>query len=399
MRDPEQLAASTEILLAPWGRIEGVLKIGPRPAPRQKVSGWLLDQGPFGRVDYDAMTDDHGQFVLERVTPGRLMVYRYVDDADHHGWTTSNPGDVDLKPGESARIQIGGTGRPVVGRLALPEGLTLTNFVLGHGGNLATPRSWPPYPDDYPDWNDERRSAWWDAFRKTHAGRAYFASFEREYAVTLRPDGSFRIEDVPAGRYVLKLPFTGNVSGDPSARLAFARTDVIVPEMPGGRSDGSLDIGVIPLDVFPFRELNVGDRVPAIEANAADGRPLDLAALRGKFVLLAFWATYHGPTLASIRHLKATHDAFGHDPRLVIIGLNEDVNPDIMRRYVAHHGLRWEQRYLGSGNDPNPIAAAFGVRYPMKVFLIGPDGRVLARDLQGEQIKEAVAAALAKPHE
>src|SRR5262249_40309901 len=102
MRDPEQLASSTEILLVPWGRIEGVLKIGPRPAPRQKVSAWLLDQGPFGRVDYDAMTDDHGRFVLERVTPGRLMVYRYVDDADHHGWTASNPVDVDLKPGETA---------------------------------------------------------------------------------------------------------------------------------------------------------------------------------------------------------------------------------------------------------------------------------------------------------
>jgi RNA polymerase sigma factor (sigma-70 family) len=399
MRDPEQLAASTEILLAPWGRIEGVLKIGARPAPRQKVSAWLLDCGPFGRVDYDAITDDQGRFVLERVTPGRMTVYRYVDDANHRGWTPSNPVDVDLKPGETARVQIGGTGPPVVGQLALPEGLTLTNFVLGNGGNLATLRSWPPYPDDYPDWNDERRSAWWDAFRKIPEGRAYFASPERRYAVTLQPDGSFRIEDVPAGRYILKLPVTGNVSGDPSARLAFTQTDVVVPEIPGGRSDEPLDIGVIPLDVFPFREVNVGDRVPAIAANADDGRPLDLAALRGKVVLLAFWATYHRTTLASIPHLKATYDAFGRDPRLVIIGLNEDVNPDIMRRYVAHSGLRWEQRYLGSGDDPNPIAAAFGVRYPMKVFLIGPDGRVLARDLQGEQIKEAVAAALAKPHE
>ena len=112
--------------------------------------------------------------------------------------------------------------------------------------------------------------------------------------------------------------------------------------------------------------------------------------------MLAFWATYHGPTRASIPYLKATHDAFGRDPRFVMIGLNEDVHPDIMRRYVAHHRLAWEQRYLGSGDDPNPIAAAFGVRYPINVFLIGPDGRIVAKDLQGDQIKQAVAEALAK---
>jgi RNA polymerase sigma factor (sigma-70 family) len=396
VRSPEELAASPDITLTPWGRIEGVMKIGPRPAPRQKVRAWLHDLGPFGRVDYDALTDDDGRFVLERVTPGRLMVYRYVQDADHHGWTASNPANVDVQPGETLRIQVGGTGRPIVGRLGLPEGVALAHFVLGHGGNLSTERTGPPTPDDYPDYSDDQRSAWWDAFRKTREGRAYFEGAEREYAIAIHPDGSFRIEDVPAGRYVLKLPFTGNTGGDRSARIAFTRVDVVVPEVPGGRSDVPLDIGVIPLDVFPFRELAVGDRVPEITARAVDGRPLDLASMRGKFVMLAFWATYHGPTRASIPYLKATHDAFGRDPRFVMIGLNEDVHPDIMRRYVAHHHLAWEQRYLGSGDDPNPIAAAFGVRYPINVFLIGPDGRILAKDLQGERIKEAVAAALAK---
>ena len=65
-----------------------------------------------------------------------------------------------------------------------------------------------------------------------------------------------------------------------------------------------------------------------------------------------------------------------------------------MRRYAAHRGLGWEQRYIGSSDDPNPIAAAFGVRFPPAAFLIGPDGRILARDLQGEAIQQAVAKAL-----
>ena len=297
-----------------------------------------------------------------------MTVYRYVDDANHRSWTASHPVNVDVRPGRDGA----GPGRrhgPAGRRPARhAEGAALADFVLGYGGHLATGRIGPPTPDDYPDWTDERRSAWWDAFLKTPEGRAYLEHREREYAVDLRPDGTFRVEDVPAGRYVLTLPFEGRTEGDRAGRRAFARAEVVVPEMPGGRSDEPLDIGAVPLDVFPFRELNVGDRAPTITSKAADGRPLDLAALRGKFVLLAFWATYHDQTLASIPHLKATYDAFGRDPRLVIIGLNEDVLPETMRRYAARHGLAWEQRYLGSGDYPNPIASAFGVRYPAAVI-------------------------------
>ena len=67
-----------------------------------------------------------------------------------------------------------------------------------------------------------------------------------------------------------------------------------------------------------------------------------------------------------------------------------------MKWCIARHHLAWEQRYLGSSDDENPIAAAFGVRFLPTVFLIGPHGRVIAKDLEGDRIKQAVAAALSK---
>ena len=162
---------------------------------------------------------------------------------------------------------------------------------------------------------------------------------------------------------------------------------------PGGRGDEPLDIGTIPLEVFPFRNPGVDDRVPAIAAKAADGRPLDLAALRGKVVLLVFWHSSQTMSRSFIPPVKATWDAFGRDPRLAVIGLNQDATPEVMRRYLAGKGLDWDHRYLGDLEDPDPIAAAFGVRYPGGVFLIGPDGRIIARDLQGDGIQQAVARA------
>ena len=77
-----------------------------------------------------------------------------------------------------------------------------------------------------------------------------------------------------------------------------------------------------------------------------------------------------------------------------MIGLIADETPGPVRRYAARHGLSWEQRYIGSTYDPNPFEAAFGVWFPPAAFLIGPDGRILARDLQGEGIQQAVARAL-----
>ncbi len=163
--------------------------------------------------------------------------------------------------------------------------------------------------------------------------------------------------------------------------------------MPGGRSDEPLDIGAIPLEVFPFHEPRVGDLAPTFAAKAPDGRPLDLAAHRGKFVLLHFWSG-RPEDAAIIPHLKAVHAAFGRDPRFVMIGWIADETPGPVRRYAAHHGLSWEQQFIGSTYDPNPFEAAFGVWFPPMAFLIGPDGRILAKDLQGEAIEHAVARAL-----
>ncbi len=78
-----------------------------------------------------------------------------------------------------------------------------------------------------------------------------------------------------------------------------------------------------------------------------------------------------------------------------MIGLSMDIEPDAPRRYAAHRGMVWEQRYLGTKGDlPDPVAAAFGVERVPQVLFIGPDGRLVAKDLKGPEIKQAVDRAL-----
>ena len=391
VRTPRELAASADVTVSPWSRIEGVLRIGTHPAPNQKVSAWMVNRSFRGRVDYDTLTDEHGRFFIERVTPGSITVYRNVDTPDHRGWIPSNPVTVDVSPGQTYRVDVGGTGRPLIGRLQIPQGFSLADLVLSFG-DLSSERREPRMPDDYPDFTSGQKTAWFERFYKTTEGKTYYTG-DRKYAVDLHADGTFRIEDVPAGKYELKLHFLGRSDPDGRGIHAAAHSDVTVPAISGGRTDESLDLGVIRLDIFRIRELKVGDPTPAITRNAADGRPIDLGALRGKFVLLHFWETYQERSLADLPVLKETFEAFGRSPRFVMIGLNQDHDFDLPNRYAKRKGLAWEQRHVGV-ERPNPITAAFGVQFPPQVLLIGPDGRLIARDLNGPEIKEAVARAL-----
>ena len=71
---------------------------------------------------------------------------------------------------------------------------------------------------------------------------------QRQYAFSLAPDGSFRVEDVPAGTYdvnVMVLEVEQRENSRSTRSIGSASKQIIVPPMPGGRSDEPLDIGTI----------------------------------------------------------------------------------------------------------------------------------------------------------
>jgi len=76
---------------------------------------------------------------------------------------------------------------------------------------------------------------------------------QHSYAIRPDADGSFRLEDIPAGTYTLSVMTTSSQQstsqpGRPPGYERFTR-EVVVPEMPGGRSDEPLNLGTITLQV------------------------------------------------------------------------------------------------------------------------------------------------------
>jgi peroxiredoxin len=143
------------------------------------------------------------------------------------------------------------------------------------------------------------------------------------------------------------------------------------------------------------KRVHAGEVAPDFSITTLDDVKISLADYRGKFVLLDFWATWCGPCVAEHPYLQATHEAFKDDGRVVMIGLSSDRDVDALREFIREHQVGWPQGLVLAGpTTPASIHDAYGLIGIPRIFLIGPQGKILAEDLRGTRIKEAVTQAL-----
>jgi thiol-disulfide isomerase/thioredoxin len=144
-----------------------------------------------------------------------------------------------------------------------------------------------------------------------------------------------------------------------------------------------------------------GKPAPPIAGADVDGKPFALADLKGKVVLVDFWATWCPPCVASIPALEALVHKYG-DQGFVILGVNvdamhedaKDQNAALqgVRRFLVKHRVTWIN--LLNGHGASDFAAAYRVEQIPANFLIGRDGKIVALEQYGETLEKAVAQAL-----
>jgi thiol-disulfide isomerase/thioredoxin len=302
---------------------------------------------------YYFTTNKGGTFDLPRVFPGPLRLSRDIPNhAPGRSWYVTL-GVVDAKPGDDLRVELG-KGVAVTGRLEIPPG-----------------KPWMI-----------RQS------RAEPKGKPHVEGMEN---VEVLDDGRFRIDGLSPGEYTLHVALH---ELPPENSCGWGRIigeyDKDFTVSAGAQA---FDIGDISPNPIVAPPLKAGDVPPDFTVKTLDGSEIQLSKLKGKVVLVDFWATWCAPCVAEIPNMQKLVDAHKGDSRFVAVSLSIDESGDDLARFVTMLKMTWPQARIGIESQ---TARDYGATAVPLTFLIGPDGRILARDLRGDDLAKAVNAALGK---
>ncbi len=110
---------------------------------------------------------------------------------------------------------------------------------------------------------------------------------------------------------------------------------------------------------------------------------------KGKYVLIDFWASWCGPCRQEMPHVKAVYEKY-HAKGFDIVGLSFDNNKKAWTAGIKKLGLPWHQ--LSDLKGWGSIAAqTYGINAIPATLLVGPDGKIIANGLRGEELDAKLA--------
>ena len=118
-----------------------------------------------------------------------------------------------------------------------------------------------------------------------------------------------------------------------------------------------------------------------IKFKAVDGREVDLAAMKGKVVLVDFWATWCGPCVAELPRVKEAYDKL-HPKGFEIVGISFDQDKSKLEAFVKEKEMAWPQYFDGKYWE-NDYGKKYGIQGIPAMWLVGKDGNLVdmnARD-------------------
>jgi|GEM_PF-3087527 len=138
-----------------------------------------------------------------------------------------------------------------------------------------------------------------------------------------------------------------------------------------------------------------GRAAPDLEVETFDGQKVQLSKLKGKTVLLHFWATWCTPCLEETPRLKAfVEGRRGAGRAFEAISLNLDDDAHWAKRHARRNQLNWPQAWVGVDS---PACSAYGVNSAPHYVVIRPDGKIAYAGRDFEAATEAADRALEPP--
>ena len=304
----------------------------------------------------------------------------------------------DEKPKKEAEVAT----TSIIGKVKLPdilpeslnkEGLKLSDTVLLLEGKYNHPSR--PFPENWKEMKADEKRAWSTQFKESEEYAEYRRQVEKAkagratYRAEIQEDGSFSFDGIKANWYQLTAAIMHpSVEGGVAYGQArgymlrqFFVKDVSRP----------LNLGTLELEVKNV--LWTGETAPDIVGKTYEGEEFKLSDFRGRYVLFDFWATWCIPCIEEIPNLEALAEEFGGE-QFEVIGFNVDEKFEDAEAFLERRKIGYSQAYLSSEMYDGKARDDFGITSIPSIWLIDPEGVIIARDLLEEGVTKSVREAL-----
>jgi len=145
----------------------------------------------------------------------------------------------------------------------------------------------------------------------------------------------------------------------------------------------------------PAGRTSIGSIAPDLEFPDPDGKMRKLSDLRGKVVLIDFWASWCGPCRRESPNVRNVYQKY-HDQGFEVFSVSLDRDGNSWRKAIKDDQLVWPNHVSDLKYWSSAAAAIYGVRSIPAMFLLDREGRIVAKDLRGAALENAVRELLSK---
>ncbi|MET4139456.1 TlpA disulfide reductase family protein [Pedobacter sp. UYP1] len=133
-----------------------------------------------------------------------------------------------------------------------------------------------------------------------------------------------------------------------------------------------------------LKSVQIGQLAPDFTMNTLDGKTVKLSALRGKYVLLDFWASWCQPCRQENPNVVKVYNKY-KDRKFTILGISLDKDPVAWKQAVIADGLTWT--HASELKDfESPTVRMYQVEAIPSSFILDPTGKIIAKNLRAEEL-------------